>query len=378
MKKIILSIVAIGMFVAPSLAQEKAIVEDGFGAHWFIQAQAGGSYTISEDRKHASFGDLLTPHYAVSFGKFFSPLTAMRFQAAGWESKNYVELGENSGTYGIKYIQANLDGFLNLTNLFLSFREDRPFNFYAFAGIGYVHTFKKDCDCWDLSRTNSIIPRIGLQGDFRLSDNVSLNIEVAGNLMSDNFNGRVQGKKYDGTINALGGITYRFGRGDFEKVDVMTPEQLAALNQQINAQRGQLDDKDRMIADLRDQLSNVPTPTIIRESEKEIQVVLNAVVVFRINSAKIENNQLINIYNAARYLNENPDVNVVIAGYADKETGNPTINQRLSQQRADAVANTLIEKYKISPDRIIKHAEGDKVQPFPTPEWNRVVVFTVK
>lgn len=97
---------------------------------------------------------------------------------------------------------------------------------------------------------------------------------------------------------------------------------------------------------------------------------MNAVVVFRIGSAKLEQNQDINIFNAARYLKDNPQVNVIVTGYADKSTGTPAINQRLSEQRAEAVAKVLIEKYGIAASRITKKASGDKEQLFPTDQWN--------
>lgn len=57
-------------------------------------------------------------------------------------------------------------------------------------------------------------------------------------------------------------------------------------------------------------------------------------------------------------------------------TGNPTINQKLSERRAEAVAKILIEKYGISPSRITKQASGDREQPFQNDAWNRVVIFT--
>ena len=42
---------------------------------------------------------------------------------------------------------------------------------------------------------------------------------------------------------------------------------------------------------------------------------------FTINSAKISNEEMVNVYNTAEYLKANPDVKVLIKGYADKDTG---------------------------------------------------------
>lgn len=380
MKKLILSIATVALMATPALAQEKAFAPAKFGDNWFIQLQGGASYTISEDYKDASFGDLITPHAAVGIGKYFSPVFAGRLQVAGWESKNYYQdydLLAGSGTFKVKYLQANADGIFNFTNLFLPYKEDRLFNFSGILGLGYVHGFKDTKN--GLTTTNMIVPRAGVQADFRLSDMASINLEVTGNLLRDDFNGRKTGTNYDGTVNALLGVTFQLSRGGFKMVDVADPAQIKALNDRINEQRALLQNKDSEIGKLKQDLANQPEPTVVVKEVKEesvSEVELNAVVVFRIGSAKLEQNQDINIYNAARYLIDNPSVNVIITGYADNSTGTATVNQRISEQRAEAVAKVLIDKYNISPNRITTKAAGDTVQLFPTPQWNRVVVFT--
>jgi len=380
MKKLILSIATIALVATPALAQEKALEKSKFGDNWFLQLQGGASYTLSEDGKDGSFGDLITPHVAVSLGKYFSPSTGARIQVGGWESKNYhstYDLMPGNGTFKRKYIQTNVDGLLNLTNLFSPYQGDRPFNFIAFAGLGYVHGFK-DTEK-GMTTHNSIAPRAGFQADVRLSEVASINLEVAGNLIRDDFNGRTQGTNYDGTVNALLGVTFQLSKDRFKMVDVLDPAQIKDLNDRINEQRASLANKDSEISRLKQDLAAKPEPPVIIQETKEVkeqEVLMNAVVVFRIGSAKLEQNQDINIFNAARYLKENPSVNVIITGYADKSTGTATINQRLSEQRAEAVAKVLIDKYDISPNRITTKASGDKVQLFPTDQWNRVVVFT--
>lgn len=374
MKKIFLA--ATAAFVALSgFAQEKAIKNYGFGDNWFIQGQIGGSYTLSEGHKEADFADLLSPHVALSVGKHFSPVAGARLQVAGWEAKTYRTWKDKTDKYN--YIQTNLDGLLNLTNLFSTYQGDRAFNLYGIMGIGYVHTFADGEK--GIGTQNSIIPRVGLQADFRLADNLSLNLEAAGNLMSDNFNGVVVKGKYDATANVLVGLTYRFNKGGFELKDVMDPAQIAALNKTINDQRSQLSSKDSEIQRLKDELAKKPVaPQVIKEVKEDTEVLMNAVVVFRLGSARLEQNQDINIYNAAKYLQENPKVKITVTGYADKATGTAAINQRLSEQRAQAVADILINKYGITRDRIKVEASGDKEQPFSVNEWNRVVIFTAR
>lgn len=380
MKKSILSIVAV-VFVSTSiLAQEKAFTPSKLTDNWFIQLQGGMSYTLSENYRDASFGDLISPHAAISIGKYFTPAIGGRLQLGGWESKNYYQdynLLPGKGTFKVNYLQTNIDGLFNFTNFFLPYQEDRVFSLIGIAGLGYLHGFKDTKN--GLTTTNMIVPRIGLQADFRVSEIASVNLEVSGNLLRDDFNGRREGTNYDGIANALLGVTFKLPKSGFNMVDIIDPAQIGALNDRINEQKANLDKKDFEINRLKQDLTNKPEPeVIVKEApvEQESEVLMNAVVVFRLGSAKLEQNQDINIYNAARYLIDNPNVNVIVTGYADNSTGSATVNQRISEQRAEAVAKILIDKYNISPNRITTKAAGDTVQLFPTAEWNRVVVFT--
>ncbi|NDV77735.1 OmpA family protein [Dysgonomonas sp. 511] len=379
MKKLLLSIAAFALMAMPSLAQETAYYPSKIGENWYIQLQGGASYTITEFHSKSSFDDVIAPHVAFSLGKHFTPVFGARLGVGGWQSKNYYKVEEGiEGTYKVKYIQTNLDALVNLTNAFCGYKPDRAFNLYGIAGFGYFHGFKNSD--YNLTTTNIIAPRAGFQADFRLSSIVSLNLEVAGNLLRDDFNGYEADKSYDGVIDAMLGLKFNLSKKGFRAAEGIDQSQLDELNKKINAQKASLNDKDTEINRLKSELANKPEPqVIVKETEKvkeETEVLMNAVVVFRLGSDQLEKNQDINIYNAARYLNDNPNMNVTVTGYADKSTGNATVNQRLSEQRAQAVAKVLIDKYNIASDRITVKASGDKEQLFPTDEWNRVVVFT--
>lgn len=73
------------------------------------------------------------------------------------------------------------------------------------------------------------------------------------------------------------------------------------------------------------------------------------------------------------YLEKHSTAKVSVTGYADKGTGNPNINNKLSEKRAGNVAEALKAK-GIAADRIKIDFKGDTVQPYATPEENRVSI----
>lgn len=380
MKKIILSALAFGLLAIPAFSQEKAIKNPGFWDNWFIQAQGGASYTFSESNRDASVSDLISPTVGLSVGKHFSPTFGLRVQGSGWESKS--QYGWTDDIYHYKYIQGTVDAMFNITNFFGGYKEDRVFNLYGFGGISGVHTMaKKRINIYEdgrgLDKANMIVPRVGLQADFLVAKNVSLNLEVSGNLLEDRFNGRVEGKAYDGMLTALAGVTYHFNKKGFDVVDVVDPSVIQDLNNRINEQRAAMNNKDAKISELQAALAKKPE-VVVQEVETAPleEIVMNAVVVFKLGKSDLQDNQEINIYNAAKFFQDNPNMDCIVTGYADKATGNPTINQKISERRAEAVAKILIEKFGISPTRVTTQASGDKDQPFQIDAWNRVVIFT--
>ena len=86
---------------------------------------------------------------------------------------------------------------------------------------------------------------------------------------------------------------------------------------------------------------------------------------------------MVNVYNIAQWMKSNPDQNVAIVGYADKDTGTAKYNMGLSERRANAVKDVLVNKYGINPDRLSIQAEGSSVQPYDVNNWNRIVIFNV-
>ncbi|MDE6026485.1 MAG: OmpA family protein, partial [Muribaculaceae bacterium] len=118
-----------------------------------------------------------------------------------------------------------------------------------------------------------------------------------------------------------------------------------------------------------------PEPKVQKDC---VNAPLMSTVRFTINSAKIMPTEEVNIYNMAEWLKANPNEKVMVVGYADKDTGTAEYNLQLSEKRANAVADALVENYGIDRNRLTVKYDGSDVQPYSTNDWNRIVIFTQK
>lgn len=101
---------------------------------------------------------------------------------------------------------------------------------------------------------------------------------------------------------------------------------------------------------------------------------LQPTVLFKQGKSTIAVDQYAPISLIANYMKNHKDAKVEIRGYASPE-GNPELNQKLSQNRANAVKNALINKYGIAADRLSAIGMGATDKLFEEVEFNRVATF---
>ena len=77
----------------------------------------------------------------------------------------------------------------------------------------------------------------------------------------------------------------------------------------------------------------------------------------------------------SQWLQANPLATITICGYADDETGSADYNMKLSEERAQAVYDVLVNEYGIDANRLTVVAFGSETQPYDTNNWNRIVIF---
>ena len=187
----------------------------------------------------------------------------------------------------------------------------------------------------------------GILTAFRLSKRVDLNVEIQGSLLNEQFNRVEMNHLTDGIVQLSAGLTFKLGKTDFE---VLEPMDYALLN-------------------------DLNGPECQETVTEVVNNYVDNVVYFRINSAKIDKNQQINIYNTAEFMKNN-NAPIKVVGYADKKTGTSDYNMGLSEKRARAVAKELIDKYGISSSQITIEWRGSDEQPYGENSWNRVVIMS--
>ncbi|NLQ18624.1 OmpA family protein [Marinomonas sp. M1K-6] len=113
-------------------------------------------------------------------------------------------------------------------------------------------------------------------------------------------------------------------------------------------------DRDGVI-DARDLCPDTPKGAAIdndgcpNQTTKLLSVELN--VLFDSGKADIKPRFFTELKALAKFLQDNPTSNVVIEGHTDSQ-GGAELNRDLSQQRASAIANVLIDSFRIHSDRV--------------------------
>ena len=389
-KKLILSCMLMLGFISASAQEPNEKTEYLFNPHWYIQLQGGGQYTLGE----SSFGDLFSPNVQAALGYQFDDVLGVRLSVNAWQSKGASEYEaiNKTFTWKWKYVAPTIDLTANLSNLFCGYNPDRFFNLSLFAGVGANFGFSNDeaYDAqqaiaaihqplvvngqthntplslyWDGSAAR-LVAKAGLVADFRLSDQLSLGLEVNANTLNDHYNSKPANNP-DWYFNGLVGLKINLGKT--KKAWEPGMEHYHGLFNRTQV-------VERVVENVVEVEKIVEKPVYIDkiiEVEKKPEP-MRRDVFFTINSSRIDPSETVKLDEIAAYLRLNPDAKVTITGYADKGTGNARINERLGKNRAKVVTDRLVRDYRIDRSRIITDSKGDTEQPFAENDKNRVSI----
>ncbi|WOG03329.1 OmpA family protein [Segatella copri] len=374
---IILSgILAMGCVTASAQEADKTV--NVFNPHWYVQAQVGGQYTLGE----IGFSDLISPNAQVGLGYNFNKVVGARLSFNAWQSKGGQKVNTTTYKWKWNYVAPMVDATFNLTNLFCEYNPERVVSVGVFGGIGaniawsneeaatakagIMSNYKNSSEnpleyLWKKTDGKGskafFAARLGANVDFRVSDRVSLGLEVSANTLSDHYNSKKAGNP-DWYFNALVGAKIALGKTHTTKT-IPAPKPVEKIIERV----------------IEKQVVPAPAPV---ETKKEVAAEeFRRDIFFTIGNSVIAKSQASKITEIVNYMKENPDAKITLTGYADKGTGSDAINDKVAARRAQTVYNALAAK-GVAKSRMIKKSAGSRVQPFSENGMNRVTICIAK
>ena len=362
----------------------KGFVSNGFWDNWEMSFGGGASMMSVTNPffKNApdTFGKRIGFEANFSLTKWLHPVFGARVQLAGGRFRNLSELTQT--TQRTPYMFLHTDLMINFSNWAGGYRADRTYYAVPVVGFGYLAMdFTDRAHELGYPTNQELAFTGGLLNKFRISQGWDIDIELKGWAFPEKGLPKTlnQGGSLAFAYSATAGFTYRFNQRDWQREipQAYTDADIAAyaaavaeLEDDLAAARNKQKDLADQLAAANKKLQNA------QDTPKEVFINGSCAVFFSLNSAELTQRNEIVLGMIADEINSAPaNKTYTISGYADKETGSEEYNLKLSEQRAQAVADFL-ESKGVKADQLIVKGYGSNVQPFSgNIENNRVVVI---
>ena len=381
MKKFLLSIAIVAISAGSVFAQDnaeklrwKGIMNNGFWSNWELSVAGGVNATAWDGvATNQSTGDL---GWQVEGGltKWFNPIVGARVQLIGGRLNASDDFGRKSN-----WIMPHADAVLNLSNWFGGYREDRVYYAKVFAGAG-VHWVNVKNDAG-----SGFAATAGLINTFRVCKQLDINLELKGILSAGHDMPRaiapVAGK-YGQIYSATLGVAYRFNKRDWSKA--YSQEEVDGYLASIAALEAGLAEAHRNEGKLNERLAaqKAATDQALKDNEalraelakRKTSVIASSAVFFNFDSARLTDRAKASMQIIQETIAAAPKDQVfTIVGHADVKTGSAAYNQKLSEKRAKAVYDYLVEQ-GVNKDQLTWKGVGSTENIFPVNNTNRVVI----
>ena len=347
--------------------------------HGFVSVGGGTLIYYGDFTSEREIGDRMAPIMDVALGKMFNPYIGVRLQWTGWNAFGVTNgdtkfkgghLRDTEGLYKNDFYlnYSHVDFLWNLSNSFGGPKESRFWDFVPYVGVGWINASKDGA-----SPSNRLGVNVGVMQQFRLSPSVDILLDVRGMGTNKNTDGVVRaddGHNFDMSLSASLGLAYNFGRTRTQVV--AAPVDLSVYDSRINALERDLAASEANANRLARELD--------AEKAKEKTIINNHVVNaqlavwFPIGKSTLTEQENINLGYIAEAIKKGAsDKTYTIFGSADKQTGSPVLNQKLSEQRAQVVYDALV-KHGVNANQLRLNPVGDTQAKFDKPILNRVAI----
>ena len=367
-----------GYVVTTTVIDKKAVFTNGFWKNWQLSAGIGTqAYLGDNDYKVEKLVpemlafpaiDLYltkwaSPSFGVGLGANWSKFKGLYQGREYWQNQpvkttaNFQPNKEEpynraDNKWNDNHLMVQKGSYLNvfalahadLMNMFCGYKPDRFFDIDAYAGGGVIYGFSESGNIYDASFN------AGLMNTFRLTEQLRLLVNIRGALIGDAFDGEgyvleptkqhwLKNIKTDGMFGATIGLTYNIGKEASKW----------RMAERTSVYQYDLEYRDILKTDT--VYVKEPFPAY---KDPEVWFHIN----FIVDRWDISKKELINIHAVADLIKSTPNTKYLVCGYADKQTATPPHNLMLSQNRADAVYNALVNEFGVDPNQLVKDYKG--------------------
>ncbi len=377
--------------ITTTVVEKEVFFTNGFWHNWeFVPSIGPHMYIGENDLKVKSWTELITfPAIDFHITKWASPsigigigITTGRFYGLyqsnnEWSGGNwyvahfktddfyydadpkwdYMKLAKQKGWFTEYYALVHVD----IRNVFSGYDPDRFYipDFYVGGGlmVGYDEGGK--------IRTGAF--NVGLINKFRITDLIRFEINLRGALVADDFDGelyvqepslshRIQNIKMDGNIGITAGFSILLGRSKSK----WNPARRTTEIVHLGDMGGRTD-------------TIVITEVQIEKQVPELWFHIN----FQVDKWELRSKEKVNLNAIADIMKSLHDVKFLVCGYADMQTASPEQNLMLSEKRAHAVYDYLIDVCGVDPDvMVLDYKGGVDMMFFDEKELSRCVMIT--
>lgn len=365
-----------------------SVQTNGFWKNWFLSIGGGAQTYFGDHNRQLLWKNRISPAFDVAVGKWFTPGIGVRGMFSGLTIKGATQAGGAYSTgevvtekpfYGywlsyqeFNYMNLHVDVMLNMTNLCCGFKEERVYNIIPYFGIGWAAVLE-DADRLQTGLTpgREVSANIGLINQFRLNRLLDLNIDIRGGYVQDRFDGEDGGRYGEGLLSATANLVWKIGGNTWDRSKTIVRYD----NRTINALREQMDQLSRDNEALQKALEDCNEEKAAAAAKK-LAVVAPNLVTFKINKSNLSKEARANLGLLAEVIKQcDSSVVYTITGYADAATGNKTINDRLSKERAEAVYNCLVKEFGVNPEQLrVEYKGGVENMFYDDPALSRAVI----
>lgn len=397
--------------VKEEVANARRFEAGGFKDNWFIGIGGGVNLYMGEHDRQVKFMNRLAPAMDVYVGKWFTPSVGFRVAYSGGQgfgatnlvtglinstgtpistdylTQKYLDTNPDLGHQPLYWQEFHIwnihaDVMFNLMNLFGGYKE-RVYELSPYVGVGLARTYalKSNENHFNNNRINGIV---GLFNSFRLCDALDLNLDVRGVLVPQDFEGELGvrpggGETYEseGYVTASLGLAYTFkprGWSQSKNKTVYETKTKTVTVVDEDALNAALAQNKALEEELANAKAQIQTEVVESLLSPELYIV------FPFNKSDLSGEARVTLTNLANLLNA-VDNKIVykISGYADQQTGSAESNLKLSQERAQAVYDYLVNELGVAPEKLtIEAVGGVDTMFYDDNRLSRAVIMTIQ